>query len=508
MSTRLDDRNFINIDLLPKKNGIGANNKTQVVDWKNSYGSVIDFICVGIIGVIKILNYYPKENKVDIEYNNIVYKVYTDTVLNCGFGRNILKLQNLNYDYELNEIVNVNNAKYKILEHTRNNVNRKAYVVECLKCNEVTTKTENQLKDKYGCLVCCGKKSKQGISDMWTTNPEQAALLFNLDDGYGYTQKSNQKVDWLCPICGEIIKDKRINEVSRNGLICPVCGKTKSYPNRLMYALLSNINADFKNEKVFKWSDNKRYDFYLNKQRIIIEMNGKQHYDKDFFNTCEEVKENDRYKLSLATNNNIKLENYIIIDARYSELEFIKNNILNSKLSDILDLSNVDWIKIGLLAELNPMKEACRLWDFGIRDISKIAAHIGYHLSKTSEFLRKGELLGITTYTKKVSHELGFQKISDTKYERYGKPFLCIENGKIFGSSTVAMKVSEKEFGKFIVHKSFQRVIDEKQEHTNGFHFKAITRDEYNQQILEHPELCFGSSFLLLENQKYKQQSA
>lgn len=507
MSSRLDSRNFINIDLLPKKNGVGINKDKMVVDWSNSYGYIVDFICAGIKGKIEILTYYKKERKVDIKYKNNKYKLNTDCILNCEFGRNILKRFNLNYLYNVGDVVTVKNTKYKVLNHTRNSKDRKSYVVECLKCHEIVEKTEAQLTN-FGCMICNGKKAKANLNDMWTTKPELAQLLANHEDGYNYTQKSNQKLDWICPTCGELIKDKMVISVHDNGLTCPVCGKTKSYPNRLMYALLSKLNVNFKNEKIFKWSDNKRYDFYLNNHKVIIEMNGKQHYDKDFFNTCEEVQKNDKYKLQLAINNGILEENYIVIDARYSDLDFIKNNILNSKLAEIIDLSNVDWIEIGKLTEINPLKEACRLWDSGIDDINEIASIIGYHSSKTSEFLRKGELLGITNYSRKVSKENGYKRISDTKYERYGKPFICIETGKYFGSATIAMKVSEKEFGKFIVHKSFQRVLDNKQEHTNNYHFKPISRKEYNKQREEHPELCYGSSFLMLKNINYKQKGA
>ena len=131
--SRMHEDNFININLLPKKKGIGINHDKEVVDWLNSYGTILDFICVWFSGNIKILTYYPKERKIDVEYDNNIYKVATDTVLNCEFGRTIFKRENLTYDYNLNDIIDVNNTQYTILEQTRNNRNRKAYVVKCLR---------------------------------------------------------------------------------------------------------------------------------------------------------------------------------------------------------------------------------------------------------------------------------------------------------------------------------------------------------------------------------------
>ena len=71
---------------------------------------------------------------------------------------------------------------------------------------------------------------------------------------------------------------------------------------------------------------------------------------------------NDKNKKELAIENGIKPENYIVIDCRYSELEFIKNNILHSRLNEIFDLNNIDWIKIGQDSEKSLVKEVCDYW--------------------------------------------------------------------------------------------------------------------------------------------------
>ena len=64
----------------------------------------------------------------------------------------------------------------------------------------------------------------------------------------------------------------------------------------------------------------------------------------------------------MAIDNGIKLENYITIDCRKSDLEHIKNNIINSKLNEIFDLNEVDWVKIGQDSEKSLVKQVCDYW--------------------------------------------------------------------------------------------------------------------------------------------------
>lgn len=507
--SRIHEKNFIDIDSLPHKDGIGKNKGRLVVDWEKTIGHKIKYICCGNEGYLTILEYDKKNRKVKILINNIEHVFHTDSVLNCEFGRSVFKSENLNYTYPIGSLVNARNTTYEVLDHVRFKNGKKAYLLKCTKCGEKTTKTENQINDRSGCLVCCGKKARKGFNDMWTTDKELAQLLLDKDFGYTHLAQSNKKTDWACPICGTVVKNKSVCNVYKYGLCCPICGKTKSFPNRFMYALLRNANVNFKCEKTFDWSDNKKYDFYLNDFNIIIEMHGKQHYDKDFFDTCKEIRENDKYKKRLALSNGVTFENYVEIDSRYSEFTFIKQNVLNSILKNYIDFSTVDWDKIANDITLNPLKEACRLWDEGNHDIQKIADIIGYHLSTTSEFLRKGELLGITTYTTEISHELGFQKSRETYYQRFGQPFKCDQNNLVFGSPTVFEKYSNDIFGYKMVASTPFKIINGEQKNTKRDHFtfSCITREEFNRIKNEYPERAFGNIFENLIPQVKKKAS-
>lgn len=159
----------------------------------------------------------------------------------------------------------------------------------------------------------------------------------------------------------------------------------------------------------------KRYDFYFkfNNKGFIHETHGRQHYEKTgenskFIKTLKEEQENDRIKKQLALNNGIKEENYIVIDCRKSELEFIKNNILKSRLNELFDLSKIDWLKAEEFALSNRVKEACELWNnIQIKNIKEI--EIKMNLSKTTiiDYLKRGEKLGWTKYkTQYINREI------------------------------------------------------------------------------------------------------
>ena len=161
---------------------------------------------------------------------------------------------------------------------------------------------------------------------MWDTNPEQAKLLANPEDGYIYTEGSSKKVDWICPNCGTILSNKCISLVNRYRLVCSKCSDNISYPNKLVSNVLAYIHINHECEKTFDWLKNKRYDININ-NKIIIENHGLQHYEDCFFNklskkTLKEEQDNDKFKEKIAVQNDIV--EYIVLDCRYSNLEWIK----------------------------------------------------------------------------------------------------------------------------------------------------------------------------------------
>jgi hypothetical protein len=161
--------------------------------------------------------------------------------------------------------------------------------------------------------------------------------------------------------------------------------------------VLSQLNVNFKTEFSPDWIKPKRYDFYfeLNNQKYIVEMDGGIGHgihiiDKQRF-SVEETLVNDEYKDELAYAHSIFM---IRIICEPSDFQIIKNNITNSKLNEIFDLSIVDWLKSDSFATSNLVKEICTYKKFNpvcknyeLSDIFKIGK------TTISKYLKIGKRL-------------------------------------------------------------------------------------------------------------------
>ena len=111
------------------------------------------------------------------------------------------------------------------------------------------------------------------------------------------------------------------------------CGCLKSYPEEQIATILTNNKIVFEREKKFsdlKYKNKLRFDFYLPEINLVIEYNGKQHYEHiDYYGNEDDFKIaqlRDRIKQEYCVKNNI---NYLVI--RYDEdIEevLIANNII------------------------------------------------------------------------------------------------------------------------------------------------------------------------------------
>lgn len=277
--------------------------------------------------------------------------------------------------------------------------------------------------------------------NMWTTNPELAKLLANPDDGYKYTQSSREKVDWICPNCGNLVKNKTINGVKNDKLFCCYCSDGISYPEKFVIGVLNQLNINFiyqfnKADALWCSGINHRvsYDFYLVDYNCIIETHGLQHYERINRKTKRNLyqeQENDKFKEKLAKENNI--DKYIIIDCRKSELEFIKNNILYSELSNILNLSIIDWNLVEQFTINNIIKYVCELWDIEKYSILEIIKDTHLSRNTITKYLKRGAKINWCTYNAKEEMRKN-GRINGAKSISGLKPVRCITTKKEFVS--------------------------------------------------------------------------
>lgn len=300
-------------------------------------------------------------------------------------------------------------------------------------CGHEWESTISSRMSGIGCPFCSGNKVLRGFNDIYTVNKKLSSLLANLSDSYKYTSNSNKRVDWKCSFCGKIIKNKMISKVNKRGLSCP-CSDGFSYPEKFMYYLLIQLKIEFTWEKTFTWSQGRRYDFHFiyKDNDYLIEINGEQHYSNAFkgtsSRTLEEEQENDRLKVKLAIENGI--EHYIVIDARESDMEYIKNSIKKSGISNIFDLSSIDWFKIEENSISTFVKTACDFWNRGVYSTKEIGKLMNINGNTVQRYLNKGSLLGMCNYTS----EKAILYANESTTIRQSRSVICTTTNIVFSS--------------------------------------------------------------------------
>jgi len=108
-----------------------------------------------------------------------------------------------------------------------------------------------------------------------------------------------------------IFKQQPTNHID-NEQGCPICNESKG--EKKINEILDNNNIKFEREKSFDGCRNKyplRYDFYLPEYNLLIEYDGKQHFEPvsafGGIKSFNEIIKNDNIKNHFARNNNIKL---------------------------------------------------------------------------------------------------------------------------------------------------------------------------------------------------------
>lgn len=341
------------------------------------------------------------------------------------------------------------------------------------------------------CSLCSGNKVVADINSVAAIYPEYISYFANQDDAFKYTIGSGQKVDFICPDCGNRYS-RQIRYAIEYNFSCPYCGDGKSYPEKYVAEFLMQIkkirNISFTPEKTFSWSidkiDKRRkkvYDFCLDTQNVIlIEVHGRQHFQYGFDcfggRTSDEEHQNDVLKHDLAINNGILDDHYVVLDCRESRSNWVKKAIMDSNLPIILHLeeSDIDWDRCQVAATSNLVKRVCDLWNSGVKNLKEISRQVGVSHSSVCNYVKKGDELGLIDYTSSMI-----------------KPVVCVDNGYVFWCSSVCEKLSETLFGFHISKKNITTTASGNQQSTHGLHFKYITQKEFKQIKNLTPHLAF-----------------
>ena len=299
------------------------------------------------------------------------------------------------------------------------------------KCGHTHPEGEGVKPDKYksgrGCGICRGFIVVEGDNDLATKRPELAKEWHPTKNGdlkpTRVTCGSRKKVWWLCLDCG-YEWEATIGSRTSYDTSCSNCGDGIKYPEKVLAILLDSLKIKFKKQLKF---DGYRflYDFYLIDYGIIIEVHGRQHYNLQRhhnWKSYEEEHENDLIKYDIAVLNGYEYnKNYFIIDARESNIKWLRNSINNCLFFQQFDLSNINWQEIDIKAQKSKKIEVCRYWKEQ-KEVNKdltaaIVAKI-FNIDKTTirDWLTWGNENGLCIYSGKDEFEARIKRVSKFIY--------------------------------------------------------------------------------------------
>ena len=348
--------------------------------------------------------------------------------------------------------------------------------------------------DGNGCPICARKSNgkryalaTKGVDDVATLYPHLIQYFKNKEEAYSYKRQSNQKVNLICPRCNTE-KCIAIYLLTSRGFSCSLCGDGVSYPNKVGRMFVMQLPVE---DVEFEWCPEwlpglKRFDikFRFQSQIYVMEMDGYQHYVEDLSFThkkLSEIKAEDKLKDDLCEKNGVII---FRIDCRNSTLEWIRNQIIHSDLSDLFDLELIDWERCDIYANNSLVIETGKLWNDGM-DLLQISQELKISRSTIQRYIKIANNIGICKYDKQRGLENGIRKNSNRiRWIDANQEFVncreCVE--KVFEQTGIKLSesgVRSAAYGKY--------------RHTKGLHFEFcdIEIDELEKDKLLKSVCCY-----------------
>lgn len=477
------------LDDLPRW-GKGGKAKEGNINWKESIGYKVKFIYDDISGEIEIFDYNSNKQTLSIRLSGKSCSILTGSLQKCRLGKLLGKITN-SFRINIGDAIKDNKRDLIILnrEYKKDSFNRNWKILK-YKCNNCGWDKgqirESDLLNGQGC-PCCSvpiKKVVLGINTIWDTDRYLVDLGVSEEDAKKYTKGSHKRITVKCPDCK---KEKSViicDLVASKSIGCP-CGDGYSYGHKYIHQLLIQVKYGFADNYKPEWCKyynkykNKEvcgeYDFFIENMKLIIEVDGEFHRKDNNMNgqVKEESRHIDSMKDKLAKENGYK-----IIRIPYGEGVF-KENILNSGLAKIADLSQVDWDKCEKFATSNLVKEICDYWNN--KEEWETTKHIAdvFILSKSSviNYLKRGNAIRWCNFN--PQHEMKkWGEISGAKIrELKAKPVEVFKDYKSIGSfksMSELSKMSEKLLGFKVYTSQITKACEKERKDIKGFTFKYI----------------------------------
>ncbi len=290
----------------------------------------------------KVISYFPNANYEIIEWDGKADNPITIKCLDCGTIKTFSRIYGLwkkktrfcttcsetLSQRKVRDILSTKGLEFLEWNNDIDNNGKTIYRVKfrCSRCGQVTDRRVWEVL--HSCDECsfCGighrrKKPdnlfRKEIEDLF---PKQYELL-------GEYLNSKEKIPVRHQDCGFIFQISPDNLLRGKG--CPRCNRYNSKGVKKIRAYLENNQIKYETEKIFDWSNKKRYDFYIPKDNLLIEFNGEQHYTPIPFFTqsrsFEEQQKSDIFKKQAALAHGY---NFLVI--KYDQISDIPTILSNS----------------------------------------------------------------------------------------------------------------------------------------------------------------------------------
>lgn len=266
--------------------------------------------------------------------------------------------------------------------------------------------------------------------------PDLVPLLLRPSDSDIYHIGSAVKLDWICPNCGNIIKQKALNKVVSRGLRCGICNDKSSRPEKIVNSIFRQSGIQVDRQAVFSWSGKYRYDFFLQEYNAIVEVHGSQHYSFGFKGltgvSLEDQRRIDSIKYDLAILNGI--DRYIVIDARDVSAKYIVDNALQE-----LKSAGIDAVADISICEKDAMtsniSSAAAMWNSGVWT-GEIAKALGVGYNTVIKYLESATNAGLCDYSPLLSMRMS----QENAIKHIRKEVRCKQTGEVFESLAEACR--------------------------------------------------------------------
>lgn len=331
--------------------------------------------------------------------------------------------------------------RYRVIGTYTGNKNKITMIHSDCNCTFDVT-PNNFLSKNSRCPVCCNRKIVVGVNDLNTTDPSIAQYVLNERDKYAYSKKSNVKIDWICPRCKSIIKNKSPYYISTNGFVCGICSDGISYPNKFFHEFFKQLSSrhliqNYKSEYSPEWIKPKRYDNYfeINNVKYIVEVDGGlghgKYVIKNSKKTIQDTATSDVYKTQKALSHDI---NIIRINADKSNAKYLKEEIEGSILSKMVDLNTIDWESCNLMSLSSKKAMAIELYNKGDKSTGSIAEKLDININTVTSYLKDAAENSLCDYSREVSAKNRRLSYSNAK------KIICLDTKEVFNSFSCAAK--------------------------------------------------------------------